>query len=215
VDSDEVDDRAATVAGDSEASTLVPPRTECGPELAGSADDDTDEPTRHPWRVAGATAGVLVVGAVILVAVAGIVGWAVWSSLQPRRPAAMPLPTATSAVTVQAAPPTVAAPTSATATPEIPPAAELPSPSTKPQTPTTTEFTAADDQRLFTNLQQYGYPIADPENIARVAHTYCHALQRGESSEQADAEAARLLADPADETAITAAATLALPHCKG
>ena len=213
MDSDEVDDQAATVAGDSDATTSVPPQTEAGPELACTQDDDTDEPTRHPRHAAWATAGVLVLGAVILVAVAGIVSWAIWPTAQPRRPAAVPLPTATS---VQTAPPTVATPTPAAAAPETTPAAELPSPSTMPQTPSTpTEFTAADDQRLFANLQQYGYPIADPENVARVAHTYCHALQRGESSEQADAEAAPLLANPADETPITAAASLALPHCNG
>jgi uncharacterized iron-regulated membrane protein len=204
VDPDEnnVDDQAATVAAD----------TAAGSAPASSQDDDADEPTRRPWRRAWATAGALVLGAVLLVAVAGIVGWAIWPSAQPSRPAGLGPPTATK-VPVQVAPPTVASP-SATAAPESPPAAELPSPSTNPQTPTTPiDFTAADDQRLFTNLQQYGYPIADPENIARVAHTYCHALQRGESSEQADAEAAALLANPADETAITAAASLALPHC--
>ena len=212
MDSDEVDDQAATVAGDTDATTSSPPQTEAGPELACTQDDDTDEPTRHPRHAAWATAGVLVLGAVILVAVAGIVSWAIWPSAQPRRPAAVPLPTATSVQT----PPSVATPTPAAAAPETTPAAELPSPSTMPQTPSTpTEFTAADDQRLFANLQQYGYPIADPENVARVAHTYCHALQRGESSEQADAEAAPLLANPADETAITAAASLALPHCNG
>ena len=212
MDSDEVDDQAATVEGDSDATTSSPPQTEAGPELACTQDDDTDEPTRHPRHAAWATAGVLVLGAVILVAVAGIVSWAIWPSAQPRRPAAVPLPTATSVQT----PPSVATPTPAAAAPETTPAAELPSPSTMPQTPSTpTEFTAADDQRLFANLQQYGYPIADPENVARVAHTYCHALQRGESSEQADAEAAPLLANPADETAITAAASLALPHCNG
>jgi Protein of unknown function (DUF732) len=167
------------------------------------------------WGGDDCETAVPVLGAGILVAVAGIVGWAIWPSAKPHRPAAAPLPTA-SVVPVQAAPPTVATPTPATAAPETTPAAELPLPSTEPQTPTTpTEFTAADDQRLFANLRQYGYPIADPENVARVAHTYCHALQRGESSEQADAEAAPLLANPADETAITAAASLALSHCNG
>jgi len=216
VDSNEVDDQAAAVSGDSDATTSVPPQTEAGPEPACSQDDDSDEPTRHPGRGAWPTTGVLVLGAVLLVAAAGIAGWALWPSAQPRRPAAVPLPSATSRFTVQAAPPAVATPTPATAAPETAPAAELPPQSTTGQTPATPiEFTAADDQRLFANLQQYGYPIADPENVARVAHTYCHALQRGESSEQADAEAAPLLANPADETAITAAASLALPHCKG
>ena len=200
MDCDEVDDQATPVAGD----------TEADPEPAGSPDNDTDEPRRS--RLAWATAGMLVLGAVILVAVAGVVAWAIWPSAQPRRPALTP-PTATSVVPGQAAPPPAAAtPTAATPTSEFPSAAEL-SPSTTPQTPI--EFTAADDQRLLNNLQQYGYPITDPENIARVAHTYCHALQRGETTEQADVEAAKLLANPADETAITAAASLALPHCNG
>jgi hypothetical protein len=150
---------------------------------------------------------------VLLVAAVGIVGWALWPSAPPHRPVTVAPPTTTSRV--QAAPPTVATPTPATVAPETTPVAELPSPSIS-QAPTgPIEFTAADDQRLFAHLQQYGYPIADPENVARVAHTYCHALQRGESSEQADAEAAPLLANPADETAITAAASLALPHCNG
>lgn len=213
MDSDEVDGQAGTFTHDGDAPTSVPSGTETGPEPAWSQDDGADGPTRRRWRTGWATTGVLVLGAVILVAVAGLVGWALWPSGQPRRPATLPRPT-TPSVAVPAAP--TATPTSATAAPESPPAAELPSPSTTPQTPTTpTEFTAADDQRLLRNLQQYGYPIADPENVVRVAHTYCHALQRGESSEQADAEAAALLANPADETAITAAASLALPHCHG
>ncbi|MGA9675715.1 MAG: hypothetical protein WBR28_10855 [Mycobacterium sp.] len=63
MDSDEVDDQAATVAGDSDATTSVPPQTEAaGPELAWSQVDDTDEPTRHPRHSAWATAGVLVLG---------------------------------------------------------------------------------------------------------------------------------------------------------
>ena len=176
---------------------------------AVAVDSDTSVPKRHRWRVAGATAGVLVLGAVILVAAAGVVAWAFWPSPPRRPPAIAPLPTTSR---VQAAPPPVATPTPAA--PETTPA-ELPAPSTS-ETPTgPIEFTAEDDQRLFAHLRQYGYPIYDPENVARVAHTYCHALQRGESSEQADAEAAPLLANPADETAITAAASLALPHCNG
>ena len=63
MDSDEVDDQAATVAGDSDATTSVPPQTEAaGPELAWSQVDDTDETTRHPRHSAWATAGVLVLG---------------------------------------------------------------------------------------------------------------------------------------------------------
>ncbi|MGA9359080.1 MAG: hypothetical protein WBW75_14055 [Mycobacterium sp.] len=61
MDSDEVDDQAATVAGDSDVTTSVPPQTEAaGPERARSQVDDTDEPTRHPRHSAWATAGVLV-----------------------------------------------------------------------------------------------------------------------------------------------------------
>ena len=212
MDSDEVDDQAATVAGDSDATTSVPPQTEAGPELACTQDDDTDEPTRHPRHAAWATAGVLVLGAVILVAVAGIVS----GNCGRNRAAAPTGRRAAANGNIRSDRAADRRHTDTSCRHLATPAAELPSPSTMPQTPSTpTEFTAADDQRLFANLQQYGYPIADPENVARVAHTYCHALQRGESSEQADAEAAPLLANPADETAITAAASLALPHCNG
>ena len=121
MDSDEVDDQAGAVAGDGDVTTSVPPQTDAGPDLA-CTQDNTDEPTRHPWRAAWATAGVLALGAVILVAAAGIVGWALWPTAQPRRPATLPLPTATSRV--QAAPPTVATPTPSTAAPETTPAAE-------------------------------------------------------------------------------------------
>jgi hypothetical protein len=107
---------------------LVPPVTDAAPTgHAWSQDDETDEPASHPWPVAWATAGVLVLVAVTLVAVAGLIGWATLrhkatTASAPARETtvivqAPPAPS-TSTVTVQAAPPAVTVQSSPVESPE-------------------------------------------------------------------------------------------------
>ncbi len=115
--------------GPTDATTVVPTPPASVPELAWSQDDDTEEPGRQSWPVTWATGAVLILGAVILIAVVGIIDWAIRPSAQPRRPNAALLPTATSTVAIQAAPP----PPTATVTVEAPPA--VPKSSTETTTP--------------------------------------------------------------------------------
>lgn len=55
----------STVAGENDATTIVPPPTQAAPELAWSAADDESESTPRPWRSVWAVAGVGVLCAVV------------------------------------------------------------------------------------------------------------------------------------------------------
>jgi hypothetical protein len=66
------------------------------------------------------------------------------------------------------------------------------------------------------NLRQYGYPIADPENVSPVSPTPTAThYSEANPANKPTLKQPPLLANPADETAITAAAPLALPHWNG
>jgi hypothetical protein len=76
-------------AGDGETA-VVPPIPTAAPELAWSAEDETEEIQRQSWRLTWGRAAVLILSAAALAGIVGLIGWAIRPSKDMRPPAAVP-----------------------------------------------------------------------------------------------------------------------------
>ncbi len=113
-DDDTADDQPPTVAADSDATTLVPPPTEAAPELAWSAEDETEEIQRQSWRPAWGHAAVLLACAGVVALMVGFGGWAL---VRMHDDAAVPRPVTNPPTSWAAPPPPAWMPTTPTPTP--------------------------------------------------------------------------------------------------
>jgi Protein of unknown function (DUF732) len=192
--------------------------------LAWGADDDDEEPQRHPWGHTWELAATIIACTALLAG--ALIAWHVVlghhrgdfqaSALSVRVPHSVQwgAPGALTTVAPAVVPSVVTTVTQSPVTVTVTPAT-TPAPTTDAQGwPHPPVFTAAQDQVMLNYVRSQGVPVVNPARLIEGAHQYCLDLAAGYGRVEASSHASGLSRlDDTNTDKLTTATMMAYPGC--